>query len=263
MNGRFVSFRLQVCDLARDLDPVCRPGSVARMCGRYSLAREQSEVRVGSERVGHRARARYNIAPTQRASVIRRTTAGLAVDELRWGLVPRWSRGDGGGGAAGATAGPLVNARAETLAGKPAFRDAFRDRRCLVLADGFYEWQVLGRSRQPWRFTRSGGEVFLMAGLWEWWLAPGRATPLETFTVITTAPNAVVAPIHDRMPACLDPESAALWLDPRTPVDMLQSLLRPGPDAEWTRHRVDPIVGQARIDDPRCIEVLPEQPSLF
>lgn len=220
-------------------------------------------MHVGSERVGHRAQARYNIAPTQRAPVVRRTTAGLSVDELRWGLVPRWSRGDGGSGAAGATAGPRVNARAETLSEKSAFRESFRDRRCLVLADGFYEWQVLGRSKQPWRFTRSDGGVFLMAGLWESWLAPGQATPLETFTVITTTPNAVVAPIHDRMPACLDPESAALWLDPQTPADTLQSLLRPAPDAEWTRHRVNPIVGQARIDDARCIEVLPEQPSLF
>ena len=233
------------------------------MCGRYSLAWEKSEMHVGSERVGHRAQARYNIAPTQRAPVVRRTTAGLSVDELRWGLVPRWSRGDGGSGAAGATAGPRVNARAETLSEKSAFRESFRDRRCLVLADGFYEWQVLGRSKQPWRFTRSDGGVFLMAGLWESWLAPGQATPLETFTVITTTPNAVVAPIHDRMPACLDPESAALWLDPQTPADTLQSLLRPAPDAEWTRHRVNPIVGQARIDDARCIEVLPEQPSLF
>jgi putative SOS response-associated peptidase YedK len=231
------------------------------MCGRYSLAREKSEARVGSERVRHQGRARYNIAPTQRAPVIRRTTAGLAVDELRWGLVPRWSRVEGG--APGTTGGPLVNARAETLADKPAFRESFRDRRCLVLADGFYEWQALGRSKQPWRFLRTDGEIFLMAGLWESWCPPGQATPLETFTVITTAPNAVVAGVHDRMPACLDPESAGLWLDPGTPSEVLRSLLKPSPDTEWTRHRVDPIVGQARIDDARCITEPPEQPSLF
>lgn len=122
------------------------------MCGRYSLAREGAEIRVGSERLRHTGRARYNIAPTQRAAVIRRpkTDLGiLAVEELRWGLMPRWSRGQGGGTAPGPAVGPLVNARAETLSEKPAFRDSFRDRRCLVLADGFYEWQALGRSKQP------------------------------------------------------------------------------------------------------------------
>ena len=243
------------------LDRTRRAGTVTRMCGRYSLAREKSEVRVGSERVLRQGRARYNIAPTQHAPVIRRTARGLSVEELRWGLVPRWSRGEAGG--SGATGGPLVNARAETVPGKPAFRESFRDRRCLVLADGFYEWQSLGRSKQPWRFTRSDGGVFLMAGLWESWLPPGQATPLETFTVITTAPNTVVAPVHDRMPACLDPESARLWLDPETSAATLESLLRPSPDAEWIRNRVDPIVGQARIDDARCIAVPPEQPSLF
>ena len=140
------------------------------MCGRYSLAREGAEVRVGSERLRHPGRARYNIAPTQRAAVIRRSNAELgilAVEELRWGLVPRWSRAHGGGTAVAAAAGPLVNARAETLSEKPAFRDSFRDRRCLVLADGFYEWQALGRAKQPWRFTRHDGEAFVMAGLWD------------------------------------------------------------------------------------------------
>jgi putative SOS response-associated peptidase YedK len=236
------------------------------MCGRYSLAREGAEVRVGSERLRHTGRARYNIAPTQRAAVIRRSKTDLgilAVEELRWGLMPRWSRGQGGGTAPGPAVGPLVNARAETLSEKPAFRDSFRDRRCLVLADGFYEWQALGRSKQPWRFTRHDGEAFLMAGLWDSWQARDATDPEATFAIITTTPNAVVTPIHDRMPACLDPESAALWLDPGTPAEVLQALLRPAPDAEWTCHRVDPIVGQARIDDARCIQRLPEQPGLF
>ena len=239
------------------------------MCGRYSLARDGAEVRVGPERVRHPGRARYNIAPTQRAAVIRRPDARpgvLAVEELRWGLVPRWSRAHGGGTAVAgvaAAAGPLVNARAETLSEKPAFRDSFRDRRCLVLADGFYEWQALGRSKQPWRFTRRDGEAFLMAGLWDSWQARDATDPEATFAIITTTPNAVVTPIHDRMPACLDAESAALWLDPGTPAEVLQALLRPAPGAEWTCQRVDPIVGQARIDDARCIQRLPEQPSLF
>ncbi|MFM7805323.1 MAG: SOS response-associated peptidase [Verrucomicrobiota bacterium] len=229
------------------------------MCGRYTLhcTPDAISAAFGVPEFSQ-TRLRFNIAPSQLVAAVRQKP-GMHTRELvmlKWGLVPVWAKDTSIGNR-------LANARAETVAEKPSFRHAFKSHRCLLIADGFYEWQVIGRSRQPWRFTRSGGEVFLMAGLWESWLAPGQATPLETFTVITTAPNAVVAPIHDRMPACLDPESAALWLDPRTPADSLPSLLRPGPDAEWTRHRVDPIVGQARIDDPRCIEVLPEQPSLF
>ena len=103
----------------------------------------------------------------------------------------------------------------------------------------------------------------MFAGLWESWSSPNEATPLESFTVITTAPNSVVAPIHDRMPACLDQEAAELWLEPSSPLELLQTLLRPSPDAGWSAYRVNPIVGQARIDDPRCIEAYPEQPSLF
>lgn len=226
------------------------------MCGRYSLARETVEAWVGTERVRRHGKARYNIAPSQRAPVVRSTSAGLTVDDLRWGLVPGWSSDE----RIGFT---LINARGETLAEKPAFREAFRNRRCLVLADGFYEWQALGRSKQPWRFLRPDGAPLLFAGLWESWHAPGQSVALDSFTVVTTAANDVVAPIHDRMPACLDAESAVLWLDPATPADTLRSLLRPGPDAEWRRYRVDPIVGQARIDEARCIDALPEQPTLF
>jgi putative SOS response-associated peptidase YedK len=230
------------------------------MCGRYSLAKESVEGTVGTEHVRRRGKPRYNIAPSQRAPVIRRNAQGLVVDELRWGLIPEWSRDDSIGFS-------LINARAETLAEKPAFRGAFRSRRCLVLADGFYEWQPLGRSKQPWRFVRGDGGLLLLAGLWESWQPPGLATPVESFTVVTTPPNAVVAPIHDRMPACLDPEAAGLWLDASTAPEVLQAMLRPNPETDWTRYRVNPVVGQARHDGPECIqeyiEALPEQSSLF
>ena len=122
------------------------------MCGRYSLARETVEAWVGTERVRRHGKARYNIAPSQRAPVVRSTSAGLTVDDLRWGLVPGWSSDE----RIGFT---LINARGETLADKPTFREAFRNRRCLVLADGFYEWQALGRSKQPWRFLRQIGRA--------------------------------------------------------------------------------------------------------
>ena len=157
----------------------------------------------------------------------------------------------------------LINARAETLTDKPAFREAFRRRRCLIVADGFYEWQPLGRSKQPWRFVRDDGGVLLFGGLWESWLPPGQTAPLESFTVITTTPNRVVAPVHDRMPACLDPESAALWLDPSSPLELLRSLLNASPEAGWHGYRVNPVVGQARHDGPECIEPFRDEPSLF
>ena len=226
------------------------------MCGRYSLARESVDVAVGTERVGRRGQARHNIAPSQRAPVIRRKAVALAIDDLRWGLVPEWSRDEGMGGS-------LINARAETLTDKPAFREAFRRRRCLIVADGFYEWQALGRSKQPWRFVREDGGLLLFGGLWETWSPPGHGAPLESFTVITTTPNRVVAPVHDRMPACLDPESAALWLDPSSPLELLRSLLKPSPEEGWHGYRVNPVVGQARHDGPECIEPFRDEPSLF
>jgi putative SOS response-associated peptidase YedK len=226
------------------------------MCGRYSLARESVDVAVGTERVGRRGQARHNIAPSQRAPVIRRNAVGLAIDDLRWGLVPEWSRDEGIGVS-------LINARAETLTDKPAFREAFRRRRCLIVADGFYEWRALGRSKHPWRFVREDGGLLLFGGLWETWSPPGHGAPLESFTVITTTPNRVVAPVHDRMPACLDRDAAALWLDPSSPLELLRSLLKPGPEAGWHGYRVNPVVGQVRHDGPECIEPFLEEPSLF
>jgi putative SOS response-associated peptidase YedK len=257
-----MSVRLQVRDVPAfgGLDRLGAPTKVQHMCGRYSLARESVEVTVGTDHVRRHGKPRYNIAPSQRAPVIRRNAQGLVVDELRWGLIPEWSRDDSIGFS-------LINARSETLAEKPAFRGAFRSRRCLVLADGFYEWQALGRSKQPWRFVRGDGAPLLFAGLWECWQPTGLATPMESFTVVTKPPNAVVAPIHDRMPACLDLETAALWLDASTAPEMLLALLKPSPETGWTRYRVNPVVGQARHEGPECIEehieALPEQPSLF
>ena len=257
-----MSVRLQVRDVPAfgGLDRLGAPTKVQHMCGRYSLARESVEVTVGTDHVRRRGKPRYNIAPSQRAPVIRRNAQGLVVDELRWGLIPEWSRDDSIGFS-------LINARSETLAEKPAFRGAFRSRRCLVLADGFYEWQALGRSKQPWRFVRGDAAPLLFAGLWECWQPTGLATPMESFTVVTTPPNAVVAPVHNRMPACLDPETAALWLDASTSPEMLHAILKSSPETGWTRYRVNPVVGQARHDGPECIEkhieALPEQPSLF
>jgi putative SOS response-associated peptidase YedK len=145
------------------------------------------------------------------------------VKALRWGLIPAWAKDP-------AIGRKLFNARAETLAGKPSFRDAFQRRRCLIPADGFYEWTGEKGRRQAVRFQLASGEPFAFAGLYETWRPPAGGAPLSTCTIVTTAPNGLVAPVHDRMPAILPREGEALWLDPSVrDASRLQSLLAPYP----------------------------------
>lgn len=204
--------------------------------------------------------SRYNIAPSQPVAAIRLhpESAKRACALFRWGLIPSWAEDQSIGSR-------LINARAETVAEKPAFRSAFRHRRCLVLADGFYEWQLVGRGRQPYYIRRQDGRPFAFAGLWEQWAGPGKsdgqagaAGPvIESCTLLTTGPNALMAPIHDRMPVILDRQDYALWLDPAVQqVEALTPLLRPCP-AEWlTAYPVGPWVNDPRHDDPRCLDPL-------
>lgn len=148
-------------------------------------------------------------APSQRAPVIRLEHGLPVITELRWCLVPSWAKDE-------KIAYSLINARSETVAEKPAFRSAFKKRRCLIPADGFYEWQALGaKLKQPWRFVRPDRQPFPFAGLWEHWRHPddANAEPLETFTLLTTTPNGVAALVHDRMPVILDGEARNQWLD--------------------------------------------------
>jgi putative SOS response-associated peptidase YedK len=161
-------------------------------------------------------------------------------DILRWGLVPHWSDGP---------ASPLkmINARAETLEERPAFREAFGRFRCLIPADGFYEWDR-GRA---FHIARSAGEPFAFAGLWSIWRRED--TELRSCTIITTAANSLVAPLHDRMPVILDPGAESAWLDPATPREALIDLLRPLSEDRTVLRQVGPAVNDARYDGPECL----------
>jgi putative SOS response-associated peptidase YedK len=189
---------------------------------------------------------RYNVAPTQALLAARAGPDGRPEPALlRWGLVPPWADDP-------AIGNRLINARADTAATKPAFRSAFRRRRCLVLADGFYEWQKAGAKKQPYYFRLGHGEPFAFAGLWEHWDKGG--SPLETCTILTTDANELVRPVHERMPVILPRENFERWLDPsRQDVAELEALLRPLPAEAMTGYPVTPLVNNPRNEDPRCI----------
>jgi len=190
---------------------------------------------------------RFNIAPTQAVAAVRaRADGGRELVALTWGLIPSWSKDRTIGSR-------MINARAETVGEKPAFRAALRARRCLVLADGFYEWQKLGTRKQPHHIRMRDGRPFAFAGLWERWTPP-EGDPVESCTIITTLPNEVVAPIHDRMPAILAPADLDRWLDPgvRDPA-AVAALLRPYPAGDMTAYPVSLRVNSPGADDPSCV----------
>ncbi len=190
---------------------------------------------------------RFNIAPTQAVAAVRgRGGGGRELVALTWGLIPSWSKDRGMGSR-------LINARAETVVEKPAFRAALRSRRCLVLADGFYEWQKLGTRKQPHHIRMRDGRPFAFAGLWERW-APPAGDEVESCTIITTTPNGVVAPIHDRMPVILAPADLDLWIDPavRDPAAVV-GMLRAYPAEGMIAYPVSLQVNSPRADDPSCV----------
>jgi putative SOS response-associated peptidase YedK len=186
---------------------------------------------------------RGNIAPTQAGAVLRNGANGrreLAL--LRWGF-------------AGPNNAPLINARSETVATKPTFREAFAARRCLVPADSFYEWQAIAgqKAKQPWRIGMRDGGLFAFAGLWQ---AEPAFDHAECFTILTTVANDYLAPLHERMPVILPSEAFARWLDPATPATILQALLRPYPAAPMARYRVTTAVNSVKTDDASCFAPL-------
>lgn len=227
---------------------------LARMCGRYSLTLQGKKIVHGElNEVAIQLRTlapRFNIAPGQTAPVIRMEDGRPRVTNLRWGLIPSWAKDP-------KIAWQCVNARSETVSSKPAFRSAFRKRRCLIPATGFFEWQSVNGKKQPWHFFRPEGDLIEFAGLWETWTPPGETAPIETFAICTTAPNRVAAPIHDRMPVILSEESANAWLDPASPAESLGAVMVPAPDDLLACYRVSPVVSNARNDVPECVEPVP------
>ena len=192
---------------------------------------------------------RYNIAPSQPIAAIRidpdTTTRKLVM--LRWGLIPSWAKDPKIGNQ-------CINAKAETVAEKPSFRSAFKKRRCLVVATGFYEWQQRGPVKQPMWIGLRSKSPFAFAGLWEHW-KPAEGEPLETCTIITTEPNDLMASIHNRMPVILAQSSYDQWLDPAFQnIETLNGLLRPYPSEELTAYPVSTLVNNPRHDAPQCLE---------
>lgn len=224
------------------------------MCGRYSITTAPEAMRrlfAVTDMIN--LEPRYNMAPMQSAPVIRERDGARHMDRLRWGLVPAWAGDE-------SRAASMINARSETVAEKPAFRDAYAKRRCLVPADGFYEWRKLSRDKQPYRVFLDGDRPFAFAGLWERW--EKGAEPLETFTLLTTDADPRIAHIHHRMPVMLaEAEQFALWLEGGE--EERQALLKPyaGEDLRFTP--VSSRVGNVRNDDPELIEPVaePEMPE--
>ncbi len=230
------------------------------MCGRYSLVPDElSEIRIRFQvEFSFKLHARYNIAPSQDAPIIRQNDDGnRKLVMAQWGIIPRWAKDTKGFSN--------INARAESVATKPAYRDAFQSRRCLVPASGFYEWQrVKGqRKKQPHYIRPNDASLFAFAGLWERWERQDQV--IETFTIITTDSNDLVSPIHDRMPVILEPDTYDVWLEPETPLSALDAVMRPMASEKMDEHTVSAFVNDPAHDSRDCIEVAesPRQGELF
>ena len=217
------------------------------MCGRITLRRPE---RVKLERLNTRplfeTEPRYNIAPTEKLWTVTESNEERSLDLLQWGLIPAWSKKPTG----------FINARAETLETKPSFKDSFLRRRCLIPADGFFEWEKLGKVKQPHYFQMKDGAPFFFAGIWDEWRIDG--TSLKTCAIITTTPNKLLATIHDRMPVIIPSEGLDSWLRKNSKLPQLRELLRAYPDFEMEGFPVSPEVNGSASDHPGLVERLPD-----
>jgi putative SOS response-associated peptidase YedK len=222
------------------------------MCGRYRLSRRKQLIQEyfdTSEEVDWEPR--YNIAPSQRVGIIRQDRAKpeRRFSLARWGLIPYWAKDSSIGYK-------LINARSETVTSKPAFREAFERRRCLIPADGFYEWKREGQTKQPFHFGLQDDSLFAFAGLWDRWKdASGQM--VESCSILTTTPNSLLADVHNQMPVILSPEHYDLWLDPgfkRT--EAFKEMLSPFDATLMKRYPVSSRVSFVKNDDPECAAAL-------
>jgi putative SOS response-associated peptidase YedK len=220
------------------------------VCGRFAFYSAHEAVRdLFGVADAPEIAPHWNIAPTRYVPVVRTDASGARrLAMLYWGLVPSWAKEK----AIGAR---MINARAETLADKPSFRTALRRRRCLVLANGYYEWQKREGAKQPYYIRLASEEPFGMAGLWESWVEREGEAPLESCTIVTTAAHPELAPIHDRMPVVMLPEHYGAWLDPSVQdPGLLAPLLVPRPGAQFAMVPVSRRVNDARNDGPELVE---------
>ena len=223
------------------------------MCGRYALTETPDiDVRFLAEFVETGwLNPRYNIAPSQDVAAV--TNEGARrIERMRWGLIPFWAKDPRIGYR-------MINARAETVARTPAFRASFKSKRCLIPADGFYEWKRNGKARTPFFFRLTNGGVFAFAGLYDRWRDPDGSL-VSSCSIITTEPNELAAPVHDRMPVILPYEAEAAWLNLEVegPGELLP-LLKPFPAASMQAYRVSSLVNSAKNDTPEC--VAPAEPG--
>jgi putative SOS response-associated peptidase YedK len=219
------------------------------MCGRYRLSRRKQVVEEYFDAVSGEEEwtPHYNIAPTQPIPVIRQhpEEPRRELSLVRWGLIPSWAKDS-------SSAARMINARSETAATKPAFSDALRSRRCLIPADGFYEWKRTGKTKQPYCFVVNEGALFAFAGIWDSW-RPASGDAIETCSILTTTPNPVTSVIHDRMPVILDPDCYDLWLDPGVKdVSVISELLKPYDAQVMRSYPVSTRINSVVNDDQEC-----------
>jgi putative SOS response-associated peptidase YedK len=232
------------------------------MCGRFTLTYDQRqrlavELGVNVEEIDEADyRPRWNIAPTDPHWIVRMRYEERTVLPAKWGLVNFWAKD-------AKRAAQQINARAETLAKSNAFREAFAQRRCVVPADGFYEWEGTAAARRPIWFHREDGGLIYFAGLYESW-QPQPEQWQRTFTIVTTEPNGLIAPIHNRMPVVLPADLVDIWLDPQEEdLEKLQKLLRPAAEDALVARRVSQRANSVKNDDPACIEPVEETGRLL
>ncbi|PAX59948.1 SOS response-associated peptidase [Brunnivagina elsteri] len=219
------------------------------MCGRYTLSSSVEGIAKSFDiQDVPSLKPQYNIAPTQSVLAVlqNQDTNERVLQRFRWGLIPSWAKNVSMGAK-------LINARGETVAEKPSFRAAFKRRRCLVIADGFYEWQSLEGKKQPYYFQLQDKQPFAFAGLWEHWQPP-EGEEIVSCTILTTNANELMQPIHDRMAVILQPEDYDLWLDVQVQdPEMLKPLLQPFPAEAMTAYAVSTVVNNARNNTSECI----------
>ena len=222
------------------------------MCGRFGQTASAAELAAAFDaqwRCPEPPLPRFNIAPTQHVPVLLEADGRRVLDVFRWGLIPGWAKDPSIGNK-------MINARAETVAEKPAYRSALARRRCLVPAAGFFEWKKVGKAKVPHWIHPADGGALAFAGLWEVW-RPKDAEPIHTFTILTTAASADVAGLHDRMPVILDADGRAAWLSPGASVEDLTPLLRSAPEGTLRAHAVSTAVNRPTYDGPDLIVAEP------